>query len=64
MNFDFVSWGEEGVEADDELGVTPKEAGDPSDDAGCVNALALELLHDVKKVVVHLRLVAELVLDL
>jgi hypothetical protein len=44
--------------------VASEETGDPSDDPGCVDALALELLHDVQKVVVHLGLVAELVLDL
>ena len=41
-----------------------KEVGDPRNDPGGINALRLELLHNVQKVIIDLRLVAKLVLDL
>ena len=59
-----VAGREEGVEADDELRMALEQHGDARYDAGRVDRLGLELLHDVEEVVVDLRLVAELVLDL
>ena len=75
---DPVAGGEEGVEALYEGGVAVEEHGDAVDDAGGVDPggmqqgggegrgdlhLALEVLHDVEEVVVHVGLVVELDLD-
>ena len=64
VHLNFVSGRKEGVEADDEFGMSAEELGDPSDHSGGVNALGLELLHDIQEVIVHLGLLAKAKLDL
>jgi hypothetical protein len=44
--------------------VTGKQFGDPVDDAGRVDGLTLEVLHDIKESVVYVRLIVKLDLDL
>ena len=64
MDFNLVTGRQEGVEAHDKFWMSLEETADPGDDARRVDALRLELLHDVQEVVVHLGLVVELKLDL
>ena len=55
---------QERVETEDELAVAVEELEDAVDDAGRVDLLALEGLHDLQKFIINLGLVAELGLDL
>ena len=64
MYFNFVSRRKKCVKPDNQFRMTPEKTGDSSDNSGCVDALTLELFHDVQEVVVHLRLVAEFVFHL
>lgn len=59
-NLDLVARGQEGVESHNEVGVAFEELGYPAYHPWSVNALRLELLHDVQEVIVDLRLVAKL----
>mmetsp|Transcript_45164 Transcript_45164/g.145577 ORF Transcript_45164/g.145577 Transcript_45164/m.145577 type:complete len:329 (+) Transcript_45164:363-1349(+) len=61
---DLVPRREEGVESEDELAVPVEELQHAVDDAGRVDRLRLELLHDVEELVVDMRLLLELHLDL
>mmetsp|Transcript_30955 Transcript_30955/g.101110 ORF Transcript_30955/g.101110 Transcript_30955/m.101110 type:complete len:244 (-) Transcript_30955:368-1099(-) len=60
---DLVPRREEGVESEDELAVPVEELQHAVDDAGRVDRLRLELLHDVEELVVDMRLLLELHLD-
>jgi len=62
--FYFITLGQEGVEPVDQLAVALEERRDSANDAGRVDLLALEGLHDLEKFIVDLGLVAELGLDL
>ena len=62
--FYFITLGQEGVEAIDQLAVALEERRDSANDAGRVDLLALEGLHDLEKLIVDLGLVPELGLDL
>ena len=62
--FYLITLGQEGVEAIDQLAVALEERRDSANDAGRVDLLALEGLHDLEEFVVDLGLVAELGLDL
>ena len=64
VHFNFVARRKKSVKADNQFRVATEKAGDSSYDSGRVYALTFELLHDVQKVVVDLRLVAEFVFDL
>lgn len=64
VDLNLVPGWKKSVESHDELWMTSEEAGHSRNDSRGVDALALELLHDVEEVVVHLRLVPELELDL
>jgi len=64
--FDLVpfAFGEEGVEAQDELVIAAKQIFHSFDHSGSVNGLRFEVLHYVEELVVDLRLVGELHLHL
>ena len=62
--FYFITFWQKGVEAINQLAVAFKQRRDSTDDAGRVDLLALEGLHDLEKLIVDLGLVAELGLDL
>jgi len=64
LNLYLVARGQEGVEADNELGVSFEEHAHPADHPRSVNGLRLEFLHDVQKVIIDLGLVPKLELDL
>ena len=59
-----VAWGQEGIEAINELRVALEQAANSGDHPHPINGLALELRHDVTEIVVQLGLVARCVLDL
>ena len=59
-----ISLGQEGVEAENELVVSSEKVLDALNHAWGVNALRLEVLHDVEELVVDVRLVRKLHLDL
>jgi len=61
---DLVPLGQEGVEPQNQALVALEQVGHPPDDAGGVDLLRLERLHDVEELVVDVRPVAELHLDL
>ena len=52
-----VPWREECVEATDEVRSALEQGGDTADDPRRVDALRLELLHDVQELIVHPRLI-------
>jgi hypothetical protein len=60
-HLDLASGLQEGVEADDEVGVAREEGGHAGDGAGRVHGLPLEVAHDVEEVGEDPRPVAELV---
>ena len=62
--FYFITLGQEGVEPVNQLAVALEERRNSSNDAGRVDLLALEGLHDLEEFIVDLGLVAELGLDL
>lgn len=61
---DLVPLGQEGVESQHQALVALEQIGNPPDDAGGVDLLRLERLHDVEELVVDVRPVTELHLDL
>ena len=60
---DLVPLGEEGVEAEDQVGVAMEQGLDAEDDAGGVDLVALEIAHDLEELVVLVAPVLELLLD-
>ena len=60
---DLVPLGEEGVEAEDQVGVAVEQGLDAEDDAGGVDLVALEIAHDLEELVVLVAPVLELLLD-
>lgn len=64
LNLNLVARRQEGVEAHDEVWMALEELGDSADHTWCINALRLELLHDIQEVIVDLRLIAKLKLNL
>mmetsp|Transcript_28776 Transcript_28776/g.63366 ORF Transcript_28776/g.63366 Transcript_28776/m.63366 type:complete len:298 (-) Transcript_28776:241-1134(-) len=61
---DLVPLGEERVETEDEIVVPAEQRRNAADNAGGVNLLSLEVLHDIQELVVDARAVAELELHL
>jgi len=55
LHADFVSIGQELVEAEDEVVVATEQARNAVDDSWGVHLLRFEILHDAQKLVVHLR---------
>ena len=62
--FYFITLGQEGVEPVNQLAVALEERRNSANDAGRVDLLGLEGLHDLEKLIVDLGLVPELGLDL
>jgi hypothetical protein len=60
----FVTFRQKCVEPQNQLFVAMKEIGDTPDNAGCVNLVRLERLHDVQKLIVNVGAVTKLNLDL
>ena len=63
-DLNLVARGQEGVKPINQLAVALEERADPTYDAGQVDLLALEGLHDLQKLVVDLGLVPKFGLDL
>mmetsp|Transcript_17792 Transcript_17792/g.50922 ORF Transcript_17792/g.50922 Transcript_17792/m.50922 type:complete len:452 (-) Transcript_17792:126-1481(-) len=64
LELDLVPLGQEGVESQDEVVVATEQRRHSPDDAGRVDLLCLEVLHDLEELVVDAGAVAELQLDL
>ena len=63
-DFNFITLGQEGVEPINQLAVALEQCTDSSNDAGRVDLLALEGLHDLQKFIINLGLVPKFGLDL
>jgi len=63
LMLDLVPLGEEGVEAEDQVGVAMEQGLDAEDDAAGVDLVALEIAHDLEELVVLVAPVLELLLD-
>jgi len=63
LMLDLVPLGEEGVEAEDQVGVAMEQGLDAEDDAAGVDLVALEIAHDLEELVVLVAPALELLLD-
>lgn len=64
LHLNFVARGQECVEAHDQVRVAFEQLGDTTNHSWSVDALRFKFLHDVKEIVVDLRLTTELQLHL
>lgn len=64
VNFNFVAFGKEGVESEHQATIALEEIAHATDDAGRIDLLRLERLHDVEKLIVDVRSVSKLDFDL
>lgn len=64
MDFDFVTWRQECIKTDNQLGMAFEEIRDARNYSRSVDTLRFELFHNVKEIIVNLWLIPELVLDL
>lgn len=64
LHLNLVARGQEGIEAHNQVGVAFEQLGHTTNHSWGVNALRFKFLHDVKKIIVDLRLTTKLQLHL